>query len=84
VIGNELSVYAWRLGEAKPAAPLLSVTDNAYTSGVPGLLISGVNAHSAAYRYVHVANSPIPEPSTAALSAIFFAGVFAWQWRRSR
>jgi hypothetical protein len=83
-IGNELSLYAWRIGDAKPAIPLLSVTDHAYTSGVPGLLISGGIAHSAAYRYVHVANASIPEPSAAVLSAIFLAGVFACRWRCTR
>jgi hypothetical protein len=38
----------------------------------------------AIFRYVHVADASIPEPPTAMLSAILFAGVFAWQCRRWR
>jgi hypothetical protein len=60
VIGNELRLYAWPAGEEKPADAVLSVIDNAYTSGVPALLIAGAGPHTAVFRYVHVADSPIP------------------------
>jgi hypothetical protein len=82
VINNELSLYAWRSGEARPNNPILSVSDNTYVSGVPGLLIGGGSAHSAAFRYVRAADASIPEPTTTAASVIFLAIAFGCQRRR--
>ena len=85
VVGNVLRLYVWEFDEPKPSLPVLETTDDELTGkGVAGLLVDGRGPHRVAYRYVQVADSPIPEPSTAILSAIFFAGVFAWQWRRHK
>jgi RNA polymerase sigma factor (sigma-70 family) len=90
VFGSSLSFWAWRAGEPRPKEPLLTATNSvitqagevgvAYYSIVPNHPVLG----SAAYRFVHVADTSIPEPSTATLSSVFFAGVIAWQWRRWR
>lgn len=81
VIGNELTLYAWAAGDEKPTEPILSVSDDTYTSGVPGLLIDGAALHSVAFRFVEVA---IPEPSTAVLASVFILIMLTGQWRRLR
>jgi hypothetical protein len=90
VFGDSLKLWVWRPGEPRPIDPLLSATDDAITvAGEVGidyytLMPPPRVLGSAIFRYVHVSDTPIviPEPCTATLSAIFFAGVFAWQWRR--
>jgi RNA polymerase sigma factor (sigma-70 family) len=84
VIGDRLSLYAWRDGDAKPIRPQLEVTDSRYAEGAVGIVHAAINSGIGIFRYVHVADASIPEPPTMILSAIFFAGVFAWRWRRSR
>jgi RNA polymerase sigma factor (sigma-70 family) len=72
-IGNRLSFYAWQAGGPVSQTPLLSVTDNQIAAGRVSLLVTAgatVSAPArAAFRYVHVANMPIPEPQAATLAA---------------
>ena len=86
VIGDTLSLYAWRPGESRPTVPQLETTSSLFSDGTVGISYDpgAPGRGSATFRFVHVADTSIPEPPTAALSAIFFAGVFAWQWRRWR
>lgn len=66
IIGDDLSLYAWRAGEAMPAEP--SLTRNirgGYTSGVAAVLLDSGSRHSAAFRHVQVATTSLPEPSSA-------------------
>jgi hypothetical protein len=41
VIGNQLSLYAWRPGEPKPEEPIVSTTDDRFQSGLVGVLVDG-------------------------------------------
>jgi hypothetical protein len=76
--GNRLQFWAWRPGAPMPSTPLIDVTDSALTSGIVGLIYTSetdtpnmVNTPgSALVRYVHVANTHIPEPATIVPVAI--------------
>jgi RNA polymerase sigma factor (sigma-70 family) len=73
VIGNELSLFAWRPGEMKPVLPQLQATDNEYTRGITGLIWdTPALGSTTTIRYFHVANSPIPEPSSVVLGSLGF------------
>jgi hypothetical protein len=79
-IGNSITGWAWRAGEPKPTTPMFSFVDDRLASGFPGgyfypvSLVSGDSLGTAIYRYVHVADMPIPEPSGASFAA---SGVLA-------
>jgi hypothetical protein len=72
-IGNRLTFYAWQAGAPFPETPLLSITDNQIATGRVTLLVSAgataVAPSRAAFRYVHVADMPIPEPRGVSLAA---------------
>ena len=80
IIGDDLSLYAWRAGEAMPAEP--SLTRNiggGYDSGVGGVLIDSGSRHSAAFRHVQVATTSIPEPSSAFICLFGAFGLLAFR-----
>ena len=83
IAGSQLSLFAWRAGEDKPDSPNLSATDSTFSSGVAGILIDtpGPGTHSVAFRSIHVANTPIPEPSTAALSSLGIVALAGFVFR---
>lgn len=74
VFGTELSMWAWKAGEPMPTEPLLSATDGSLTSGEFGFDYFAYEPTSplgsAVYRYVHVASTHIPEPSTVLLAVL--------------
>jgi RNA polymerase sigma factor (sigma-70 family) len=73
-IGNSITGWAWRAGEPKPSTPTFRFVDDRLAAGFPGLyfvpntLVPGDPIGSAIYRYVHVADTPIPEPSGTILA----------------
>ena len=68
LFGNTLSARAWRPGEPMPGSAQVEVTDSAYASGGIALTSTdGPNDSVGVFRYVHVADMSIPEPSAAAL-----------------
>ena len=73
--GSSLSLWAWPADEPMPATPLLTATSSSYPQGVIGIdYFSNEEVAplgSAVFRYVHVADTHIPEPS--ALSFMVFA-----------
>jgi RNA polymerase sigma factor (sigma-70 family) len=85
IIGNSITYWAWPADEARPAQPLGSVVDDTLSSGSIFFAGAGNTLGSTAFRYVHVANSPIPvpEPSTVALAAIAPI-LFGFWWLRRR
>ena len=71
LIGSQLNLFAWRVGEARPNTPTLSATDSTFPSGVAGILIDSAGIpHSVAFRAIHIADTPIPEPSSVALVSL--------------
>jgi hypothetical protein len=86
VIGNQLSLWAWRAGDPRPSAPQLTATDDTYSSGFVRI-IGGVGDNRdsvTTIRYVHVANASIPEPATSGLVAIGAGALLIGCWWRRR
>jgi hypothetical protein len=74
IIGNEIRFWVWRLNEPRPAAPLGTVVDNRLQTGEVEVYtgsqgLSNLFTGRAAFRYVHVATTSIPEPSGTTLAA---------------
>ena len=80
LFGDELSLFAWRPGEPKPHDPIVMVTDSLFQSGLVGLMVdTPVNdTRSGTFRFVQVADMPIPEPSTLTLVVLGVFGFFAY------
>jgi hypothetical protein len=80
-IGNELSLWAWRVGDPMPNAPQLVAFDNTYAQGFAGLISASSAAaasDSTTFRFIEVADShipAIPEPSTFALVSLAGCGL---------
>jgi hypothetical protein len=76
VIGDQLSLWAWRAGDPKPSAPQLVARDRTHARGFVrvGGGIGDNNDGVTTIRYVRVARSSIPEPSALML----FVGVFSF------
>jgi hypothetical protein len=78
VIGNKLSLWAWRAGDAPPIQPQLTAIDNQYTTAGPVRIVGGTGTNrdnTTIFRYVHVADShiPIPESSSGVLIVLGLA-----------
>ena len=75
-IGNRVTFWAWRVNETKPLVPAFQrTTGSVLVSGLLGVYYtqattSPPTAGTAIYRYVHVADAPIPEPSTLGLAGM--------------
>ena len=57
--GDELSLWAWPVGEPMPASPQVVVNDDTYTEGGVGVF-SNETAGVSTFRFVHVADTHIP------------------------
>jgi hypothetical protein len=71
--GDKLSLWAWPVGESMPDEPQVVAFDNTYPEGPAGLISAAFVANptdSTTFRYVHVANTHIPEPSTFMLMSL--------------
>ena len=76
--GNKLSLWAWPVGEAMPNEPQVVAFDNTYAEGPVGLISSGfagIPSDSTTYRFIHVADTHIPEPSTFVLMRLGVCGL---------
>jgi hypothetical protein len=79
-IGNTINLWTWADGQPMPDMPTLTVVDDVVAAGAVGL--GGMSNEypnrgpvEAAFRYVHVASTHIPEPANAVLAANVFATV---------
>jgi hypothetical protein len=82
VFGDVLRMYAWRSNEARPLLPTVQTTDNQFSApGNVGILNDPSSVGSATFRYVHVADAPLPVPEPSGLLA-FVGGTLALSVRR--
>jgi hypothetical protein len=59
IVGDQLSGYAWRPGDPKPAAPQVSVTDTVFTSGDAGIAYAEDDDNTTGiYRWVMAQDVP--------------------------
>jgi hypothetical protein len=84
VIGNRISLWAWRAGDTPPSQPQLTAIDNQYTTAGPVRIVGGTGVNrdnTTTFRWVHVSDThiPIPEPSTGVLLAVSLVGIIGWQ-----
>jgi len=82
--GDKLSLWAWPVGEPMPDEPQVVVFDDTYPEGPAGLIsagFAGIATDSTTFRFIHVANTHIPEPSTFVLMSL---GVFGLLYARRR
>ena len=87
VIGSRLSLWAWRAGESMPAEPQLTAVNSAVPTGTVGVWARGLignEAHSAIFRYVHVADVHIPEPASFLLAAFGIVCLYVCARRHTR
>jgi hypothetical protein len=82
VIGNELKLWGWKAGDPMPDQPQLTATDSTYSGGTMRIASETINNNISTFRYVHVADMHIPEPSTILLAMIGMAGACCYRRRR--
>lgn len=85
-IGNAIDFRVWRPNESMPTEPLLSFTDGSIRSGNVFLWVDNYGGSpdaDALFRYVHVATTPIPEPSSTMLAGLAFAAALVSTRRRA-
>jgi MYXO-CTERM domain-containing protein len=84
-IGDTIQLWAWEPGQPMPAAPQVTATDIVPATGEVGVFfdpaLTGNDAGTAVFRFFHVANTHIPEPSTFALAAILLGAIGLWRRR---
>jgi hypothetical protein len=77
-IGETLQLFLWNAGSPKPSAPFIEIQDSTLSIGVSGIILDSATAPgSGVFRFFHVADAPIPEPSTVVLSVIALIGLIA-------
>jgi hypothetical protein len=85
-IGPNVKLFAWRPGEAMPQQPQIEAVTNWLESGTVGLFQNPPPGNGAAtFRYVWVADVPIPEPASASLVMLgggLLAAAGRWRYRR--
>jgi hypothetical protein len=82
VIGNELKLWGWKAGDPMPDQPQLTATDSKYSEGTMRISNNADNPNISTFRYVHVADMHIPEPSALALTVLGLLGLIANGRRR--
>lgn len=82
-VGDRIDLYAWAVGDPKPAVANLSVVDSTFTQGLPAILLDDQGVPIAAeYDYFLVGDAPIvPEPCPAA-GVLWFGASIGLTWRR--
>jgi hypothetical protein len=67
VMGHNIKLWAWRLGEPMPQAPQINVDDTALSAGEPVVTVNqfAEPVTRSVFRFVHVADAHIPEPELA-------------------
>ena len=84
VIGIKLKLWGWKAGDPMPDQPQLTAIDidNTYSEGTMRIVNDAENSNIATFRYVHVADSHIPEPTTLLLAMLGMAGTCCYRRRR--
>jgi hypothetical protein len=83
--GNKLSVWAWRAGDSMPSERQVVAFDNTYAQGQPGLVSSSFAAgasDSSTFRFVQVADTHVPEPTSFVLMSLAGCGLLCARRRK--
>jgi hypothetical protein len=67
-IGDQLSAWVWGIDEEMPRQPLLTATYRELSESAVTIFVNG--GSSGYFRFIHVADIHIPEPSAVLLAAI--------------
>jgi hypothetical protein len=87
-IGDAINAWAWRAGDPMPATPAFSRITSQLPSGIAGVYKSaslssqGTSTGTAIFRYVHVSNTSIPEPTSLWIASLALVGM--WMIRTER
>ncbi len=85
VIGDRISLWAWRAGDPPPVRPQLTARDTTYTTAgfvrIAGHTGTGGDSETI-FRFVHVADTHIPEPSSFVLTTLACAGLLIGRSRK--
>jgi hypothetical protein len=88
VIGTTLSMWAWRPGEPIPSQPQIMISNADLAHGEVGINFTAVAGDPmpghATYRRVQVANTHIPEPSSASIVAMAIVAGLIWRGKTRR
>ena len=82
VIGNELKLWGWKAGDPMPNQPQSTATDSTFSEGTMRIVSDAQNLNISTFRYVHVADMHIPEPTTTLLAMFGMAGACCYRRRR--
>ncbi len=59
IVGDQLSAYAWPVGQPRPAAPQVTATDSSFTTGISGAAFAEDDDLTAGvFRYVSAQSTP--------------------------
>ena len=83
---DKLELWVWQ-GDTMPSEPQLTWTFTNYETGIVGLFVSQNDSQeplSGSFRFVHLANAHIPEPSTAVLLCLGLVSLLAWRRKKKQ
>jgi hypothetical protein len=88
VIGSQISIWAWRTNEEMPSHPIVTRADSRLTAGNIDTFVARFPPNSepveGVVRFVHVADTHIPEPSTLLLALVALGVVGgSRKWKRA-
>ena len=87
-VGDQLSLKAWKAGDAEPAQPQLEITDSTHQLGTIGVT-SAVQIDQIqtpvvlSSHYEDIYFTPVPEPSTLVLTMLALVGLLVYARRRT-
>jgi hypothetical protein len=79
VVGDSITAWAWRAGEAKPTTPVFTRINDQLTAGFPGVYYGLSPSGTAIFRHVHVSDAPILDADFDGNGQVDGNDFVAWQ-----